>query len=157
MFSHGVMTGLFFGLVGMIYGRTHTRFIDQMSGLASKMPVLAVFFVLTGLCSLGLPGLSGFPAELLVFIGAFKTYPAVAVVCITGIVITAFYVLRVVQMMLYGKFHSHEEHLTDANPVEYLALALLMFFIVCIGFYPFYMINLIHSAVLPIAAKLGVM
>ena len=157
MFSHGIMTGLFFGLVGMTYGRTHTRFINEMNGLAAKMPKLAVFFILTGLCSLGLPGLSGFVAELLVFIGAFRTYPILTVVCITGIVITAFYVLRAVQMMFYGKFHCHEEHLTDANGIEVAALALLMLAIVTIGFYPFYMMKVIHSAVLPIAVKLGAM
>ncbi len=70
MFSHGVMTGLFFALVGMIYGRSHTRMVDEPGGLARRMPALAVFFVLTGLTSLGLPGLSGFPAELSVFLGA---------------------------------------------------------------------------------------
>ena len=155
MFSHGIMTGLFFGLVGMIYGRTHTRFITEMNGLAGKMPVLAVFFILTGLCSLGLPGLSGFVAELLVFIGAFKTYPVITVICITGIVITAFYVLRAVQMMFYGKFSCHEEHLTDANRIEVMSLSLLMLFIVAVGFYPYYMMKVIHSAVLPIAIKLG--
>lgn len=155
MFSHGVMTGLFFGLVGMVYGRTHTRFINEMHGLASKMPGLAVFFILTGLCSLGLPGMSGFVAELLVFIGAFKTFPVITVICITGIVITAFYVLRAVQIMFYGKFECHADPLTDGNRVEFAALGLLMFFIVAIGFYPFYMMKVIHSAVLPIAQRLG--
>ncbi|HET6484849.1 MAG TPA: NADH-quinone oxidoreductase subunit M, partial [Spirochaetia bacterium] len=77
MFSHGVMTGLFFALVGMIYGRTHTRMVDEQGGLAARTPVLAAFFVLTGLTSLGLPGLSGFPAELSVFLGAFRVYPGV--------------------------------------------------------------------------------
>jgi NADH-quinone oxidoreductase subunit M len=141
--------------VGMVYGRTHTRFINEMHGLAGKMPGLAVFFILTGLCSLGLPGMSGFVAELLVFIGAFKSFPAITVICITGIVITAFYVLRVVQTMFYGKFECHVETLTDGDRVEFAALGLLMFFIISIGFYPFYMMKVIHSAVLPIAQRLG--
>jgi len=156
MFSHGIMTGLFFGLVGMVYGRSHTRMITEMSGLARKMPALAAFFVITGLCSLGLPGLSGFVAELLVFVGAFRYNPLIAIICITGIVVTAFYVLRAVQMIFFGKIKDpHHEHLTDANPVEFAALAILMFFIITIGFYPFYIMNVIHSAVLPIAIKLG--
>jgi NADH-quinone oxidoreductase subunit M len=156
MFSHGVMTGLFFGLVGMVYGRSHTRMINEMSGLAKMMPKLAAFFVLTGLCSLGLPGMSGFVAELLVFVGAFKYNPVIAIICVTGIVITAFYVLRVVQMVFYGKISNpHHEHLTDANNVEFIALAILMFFIITVGFYPFYMMNVIYSAVAPIAARLG--
>jgi NADH-quinone oxidoreductase subunit M len=156
MFSHGIMTGLFFGLIGMTYGRTHTRYINEMGGLAKVMPVLATFFIITGLCSLGLPALSGFVAELLVFIGAFKTYPVITIITVTGIVFTAFYVLKAMQMMFFGPV-KNEEHkkLKDANPVEIAALSLLMFFIVAIGVYPFYIMKVIHSAVLPIAQKLG--
>ena len=157
MFSHGIMTGLFFGLVGMIYGRTHTRMINEMSGLSSKMPRLTIFFILTGLTSLGLPGLSGFVAELLVFIGGFKQYPVITVICITGIVFTAYYVLKLVQTMLFGKFSLHHDTLlTDASKIELTALTLLAFVIVIIGLYPFYIMKVIHSAVLPIAIKLGV-
>jgi NADH-quinone oxidoreductase subunit M len=156
MFSHGVMTGLFFALVGMIYGRTHTRHIEEQAGLARSMPVLATFFVLTGLTSLGLPGLSGFPAELSVFIGAYRVYPIVTVVCITGIVITAFYVLRVVQRLFFGEFRmAHVVPLSDANRVEIAALTLLMVFIVAVGVYPFPIMRLIESAVAPISRTLG--
>lgn len=156
MFSHGVMTGLFFALVGMIYGRTHTRHIEEQAGLARSMPVLATFFVLTGLTSLGLPGLSGFPAELSVFIGAYRAYPIVTVVCITGIVITAFYVLRVVQRLFFGEFRmAHVVPLSDANRVEIAALTLLMVFIVAVGVYPFPIMRLIESAVAPISRTLG--
>ena len=155
MFSHGVMTGLFFGLVGMTYGRTHTRIITEMRGLAKNMPVLAVFFVLTGLCSLGLPGLAGFVAEITVFIGAYKAFPLLAIIAITGIVFTAFYVLRVVQIVFYGPKDPQFDNLKDANKIEITALALLMFFIVAVGVYPFYMMKVIHSSVLPIALKLG--
>jgi NADH-quinone oxidoreductase subunit M len=155
MFSHGIMTALFFGLVGMIYGRSHTRMIDEQKGLAVKIPVLAVFFVLTGLTSLGLPGLSGFPAELSVFFGAIKVYPVITVICLTAIVITAFYVLRVVQALFFGKFYlKNEIAFGDANKVEITCLTLLSVFIVVIGIYPFYLMNLINSAVAPIGAKL---
>jgi NADH-quinone oxidoreductase subunit M len=156
MFSHGIMTGLFFALVGMIYGRTHTRMIDEQGGLAARMPALAAFFVITGLTSLGLPGLSGFPAELAVFLGAFRAYPVVTVVSATGLVITAFYVLRVVAKMFFGpRSLKHEAVFTDAKPVELVALTLLMVFILAVGLYPFPFMRLIGSAVAPIAAKLG--
>jgi NADH-quinone oxidoreductase subunit M len=171
MFSHGIMTGLFFALVGMIYGRTHTRMVGEMAGLASRMPALATFFVLTGLTSLGLPGLSGFPAELAVFLGAFRTYPAVTAICTTGIVITAFYILRLLQRMLFGAgplvlaaagvpahgpgpAHSAIA-LTDAGRVEFLALAILMTVILVVGIFPLPFFQLIGSAVGPIAARLG--
>ncbi|MGA2640047.1 MAG: NADH-quinone oxidoreductase subunit M [Spirochaetia bacterium] len=171
MFSHGVMTGLFFALVGMIYGRTHTRMVDEQGGLASRMPALAAFFVLTGLTSLGLPGLSGFPAELAVFIGAYRTYPAVTVVCTTGIVITAFYVLRLLQRLFFGArattsgagsdaksaFGDAKSAFGDANGVEFAALALLMLFILAVGLYPLPFVRVIGSAVAPVAAKLGAM
>jgi NADH-quinone oxidoreductase subunit M len=156
MFSHGIMTGLFFALVGMIYARSHTRLIDEQGGLASKIPILSAFFVITGLCSLGLPGLSGFPAELSVFLGAYKTYPVLAIASITGIVITAFYVLRVVQKLFFGKFYLKTEiTLSDVNRVELIALALLMAFIILIGLYPFYIMQVINSGVAPIAGTLG--
>jgi NADH-quinone oxidoreductase subunit M len=155
MFSHGVMTGLFFGLVGMTYGRSHTRIITEMRGLAKNMPALAAFFALTALCSLGLPGFSGFVAEITVFIGAFKAFPILAVIAIVSIIITAFYVLRVVQIVFFGPQDPKFADLKDANKIEFTSLALLMFFIVAVGMYPFYMMKVINSAVLPIALKLG--
>lgn len=155
MFSHGVMTGLFFGLVGMVYGRAHTRVVTEMGGLAKVMPALTAFFVLTGLCSLGLPGTSGFVAELTVFLGAFRTYPVLTVIAITGIVITAFYVLKLVQTAFYGPLNPRLAALKDANLPELAALTLLMLFILAVGFYPLYIMKVIHSSVLPIAIKLG--
>ncbi|HVP18814.1 MAG TPA: NADH-quinone oxidoreductase subunit M [Spirochaetia bacterium] len=163
MFSHGIMTGLFFGLVGMIYGRSHTRMVNEQGGLAARTPALAAFFVLTGLTSLGLPGLSGFPAELSVFLGAFRAYPVVTVICVTGIVFTAFYVLRVVQRLFFGRqFLAHPASAQsttlgfgDANRIELTALSLLMLFILAVGLYPLPFTTLIGTAVAPIAAKLG--
>ncbi|MBP7793125.1 MAG: NADH-quinone oxidoreductase subunit M [Candidatus Goldbacteria bacterium] len=155
MVSHGIMTGLFFALVGMVYGRTHTRIITDMSGLSKVMPKFAAFFVMTGLCSLGLPGLSGFVAEITTFIGAFKVYPVVTLICVTSIVITAFYVLRVVQMIFFGPLKEEFKDLKDAGPVEFISLFILMTFIVLAGVYPFYFMKVIYSAVLPISQKLA--
>ena len=100
MLSHGLMTALFFALIGMIYGRTHTRDVREMGGLMKVMPFLSVCFVIAGLASLGLPGLSGFVAEMTVFVGSFEhtdTFHRVfTIVACSSIVITAVYILRMV-------------------------------------------------------------
>jgi NADH-quinone oxidoreductase subunit M len=110
---------------------------------------------MTGLCSLGLPGLSGFVAEITTFIGAFKVYPIVTLICVISIVITAFYVLRVVQMVFFGPLKEEFKDLKDASPVEFISLFILMAFIVLAGVYPFYFMKVIYSAVLPISQKLA--
>ncbi len=106
MLSHGLMTALFFALIGMIYGRTHTRDIRQLRGLMQVMPFLAVGYVIAGLANLGLPGLSGFVAEMTIFNGAFMHddtfHRVVTVIACTSIVITAVYILRVIGRILYG-------------------------------------------------------
>ncbi len=106
MLSHGLMTALFFALIGMIYGRTHTRDIRELSGLMKVMPFLAVGYVIAGLANLGLPGLSGFVAEMTIFNGAFMNddtfHRVVTIIACTSIVITAVYILRVVGKILYG-------------------------------------------------------
>ena len=94
MFSHGVMTALMFLLVGAIYDRTHIRDIGVLNGPFSRMRVTSFFFVIAGLTSLGLPGLSGFIAEFMVFTGAFRTYLPLAVLAVIGAALTAVYILR---------------------------------------------------------------
>ena len=103
MFSHGIMTALFFVVVGVIYERTHTRDIGVLEGLAKNMGWVAVLFVIAGLTSLGLPGLSGFVAELLVFIGLFQTYPVLGILGIIGAGITAVYILRLIAKVFFGE------------------------------------------------------
>ena len=106
MISHGLMTALFFALIGMIYGRTHTRMINEMGGLMKVIPFLGVAYVIAGLASLGLPGLSGFVAEMNIFFGAFEhpdTFHRVAtIIAVISIVITAVYILRVIAILLLG-------------------------------------------------------
>jgi NADH-quinone oxidoreductase subunit M len=155
MFSHGVMTGLFFALVGMVYGRTHTRVIPDMGGLAARMPFLAFAFVVGGLVSLGLPGFSGFVAELLVFIGTFRTWPVVGAIAVTGILFTAIYVLRVVQKTFFGPEREAYAHVTDANPVEKACLGLLMLVLLGVGVYPGWLVAIINSSIVPLTALLG--
>ncbi len=128
MLSHGLMTALFFALIGMIYGRTHTREITQMGGLMQIMPYLSVGYVIAGFASLGLPGLSGFVAEMTIFIGSFQAGMAdylsgegslrlvFTLVACCSIVITAVYILRVVGKLLFGPvLDEHHRTLTDAT------------------------------------------
>jgi NADH-quinone oxidoreductase subunit M len=120
MLSHGLMTALFFALIGMIYGRTHTRDIREMGGLMQIMPFLSVCYVIAGLASLGLPGLSGFVAEMTIFVGSFEHtdtfHRVLTIVACTSIVITAVYILRVVGKLLFGAVQNeHHRELTDAE------------------------------------------
>jgi len=159
MISHGIMTALFFALIGMIYGRTHTRYINEMSGLMKVMPFLAVAYVIAGLASLGLPGFSGFVAEMTIFVGAFQhsdTFHRVAtIIAASSIVATAVYILRVVGMMLYGKITNPEyELITDAKWYERLSTGTLIFGITAIGIAPLWLATMINGGLGPIIQKL---
>ena len=159
MVSHGLMTALFFALIGMIYGRTHTRMIDKMGGLMKVMPILAVSYVIAGLASLGLPGLSGFVAEMTIFFGAFQHselfYRIITIVAAASIVITAVYILRVVGQILYGPVWN-EDHLKlgDAKWYERLSTGALIFAIAGIGVAPLWLSNMISSSLSPIMHQL---
>lgn len=159
MISHGIMTALFFALIGMIYGRTHTRYINEMSGLMKVMPFLAVAYVIGGLASLGLPGFSGFVAEMTIFVGAFQhpdTFHRVAtIIAASSIVATAVYILRVVGMMLYGTIKNKEyELITDAKWYERLSTGTLIFGIAAIGIAPLWLSNMITEGLGPVIERL---
>ena len=142
MLSHGLMTALFFALIGMIYSRTHTRDIREMSGLMKVMPFLSVCYVIAGLANLGLPGLSGFVAEMTIFVGAFEVNTVFArtltVIATASIVITAVYILRLIGKILYGSApdDSTTVHLTDATWDERIALLFLIIAIAGMGMIP---------------------
>lgn len=136
MFAHGIMTGLFFALVGLVYEKSHTRDILKMGGFAEKMPGIAVAFVIGGLSSFGLPGTAGFVAEFLTFWGVWQTYPWMTYVGVAGIVITATYVLRVVQKVFLGKRPEGYDHLPDARTTEWVALVVLAAVILLTGTVP---------------------
>lgn len=148
MLSHGLMTALFFAIIGMIYGRTHTRDIKQMRGLMKIMPFLAVGYVIAGLANLGLPGFSGFVAEMTVFAGAFEVndtfHRTVTIIACTSIVITAVYILRVVGRILYGE-PENEEHkkLSDATWDERFTIICLVICVAAIGIAPMWVSSLI--------------
>jgi len=161
MISHGLMTALFFALIGMIYGRTHTRNIHEMGGLMKVIPFLSVVYVIAGLASLGLPGLSGFVAEMTVFVGAFQhadTFHRVATIIVTtSIVVTAVYILRVVGILLLGPIKNMEFNLlTDAKWYEKLSTLALLVMIAAIGLAPLWLSNMISHSLVPVIQKLAV-
>ncbi|MDE6127434.1 MAG: NADH-quinone oxidoreductase subunit M [Muribaculaceae bacterium] len=141
MLSHGLMTALFFALIGMIYGRTHTRDIRLMGGLMKIMPFLGVAYVIAGMASLGLPGLSGFVAEMTIFVGSFEHpdmfHRVFTIVACCSIVITAVYILRVVGKLLFGPVQDeHHLQLTDAVWWERLSVITLVVSVAAIGCFP---------------------
>jgi len=151
MFSHGIMTGLFFALVGFTYEKTHTRIIAEYGGLGRRMPVLATFFTIGGLASLGLPGLSGFVAEFMVFYGAWQMNPVICSIAVVGLVVTAAYVLRVLQKCFWGPItNPHFEELQDARVNEWICLAILAFVLIAVGLMPGWLVSIINSGVAPV-------
>ncbi len=137
MFAHGVMTGLFFALVGLVYERAHTREIFEMGGFAARMPAVAVFFTIGGLSSLGLPGTAGFAAELLVFLGAWKTVWWWALPAIAGAILTAVYVLRATRAIFWGPpADLPYPDVRDARGTEWVAPILLVACILLFGIAP---------------------
>ena len=164
MLSHGLMTALFFALIGMIYGRTHTRDIRKLGGLMKIMPFLAVGYVIAGLANLGLPGFSGFVAEMTIFVGSFGANLAdgtpdffrrtATIIACTSIVVTAVYILRVVGKILYGKVADpHYEALTDATWDERVAVICLIACVAGLGLFPFWASDVINDAVTPILSQ----
>lgn len=159
MLSHGLMTALFFALIGMIYGRTHTRDIHKMQGLMKIMPFLAVGYVIAGLANLGLPGFSGFIAEMTIFVGAFSVndtfHRVVTIIACTSIVITAVYILRVVGKILYGKPENKEHlELTDASWHEKFTVICLIISVAGLGILPMWVSNLINNGVANIISNI---
>ena len=152
MFTHGTITGLLFVVVGLIYDRTHTREIAQMSGLMHRMPVVGTVFVIAGLASLGLPGMSGFVAELTTFLGSLDAHPVATAAGIFGVVLSAGYILWTVQRVLHGPATERWKDLTDATSWwEVTAMASLVFVILAVGIYPALLTTAVESGIAPIA------
>lgn len=152
MFTHGTITGLLFVMVGLIYERTHTRDITKMNGLMHRMPLIGTVMLIAGLASLGLPGLSGFVAELTIFLGAFDAHPVATIAGIFGVVLAAGYILWMVQRIFHGPVDEDWAHLKDANRWwEHLAMASLVVAIVAVGIFPGIITDSIESGIAPIA------
>lgn len=172
MFSHGAMTALFFGCVGMVYERAHTRDIPSLGGFIKKMPWVGVAFVVGGLTSMGMPGLSGFIAEFPIFMGMFAAseeitlnigsfeltnyYSVLVVISALAIVITAAYVLRVTGQVFFGEFDSEKyPDVGDIAVVDRVILLLLGVPLIVIGLLPSIMAPMITSGIQPVIAMLG--
>ncbi|HEX3053038.1 MAG TPA: NADH-quinone oxidoreductase subunit M, partial [Aggregatilineaceae bacterium] len=170
MFSHGVMTALFFACVGMVYDRAHTRDIPSLGGFVTKLPWVAVAFIIGGFVSMGMPGLSGFVAEFPIFVGlwdrgesAMSTpfgnssyYGIIALIAALGIIVTAAYVLRVVGQVFFGEFNKERfPHVSEITVYDKIALVFLVFWLVLLGVYPRLMSPMIESGIRPIVSLLG--
>jgi NADH-quinone oxidoreductase subunit M len=137
MVNHGLSTGLLFLLVGMIYDRRHTRMLDRFGGLASPMPLFALFFVVSVLSSVGLPGLNGFTGEYLILLGTFQASPLAAAVGVTGVILGAVYLLKATRKLLFGPVvHPENQGLPDLRPREVALLVPLVLLCVWIGLQP---------------------
>ncbi len=159
MVSHGLMTALFFAAIGMIYSRTHTRMVAQLGGLLKVMPFISTIFVIAGLCSLGLPGFSGFVAEMTVFMGSWQNpdawYRLATILACASIVVTAVYILRAAGKTVMGPMSDAYAGLTDATWNEKLAAAILVIGIVVIGVAPFLINQLIGPSTENIMQQVG--
>jgi len=152
--SHGFMTALFFALIGMIYGRTHTRDIYKLGGLLKVIPFISVIYVIVGLASLGLPGLSGFVAEMNIFVGAFQHedmfYRVSTIIVVSAIVVTAVYILRAAGIMLMGPIKNEAYlNLPKVTWYEKTGILLLLIPIVGMGVAPLWLSDMIMESLQP--------
>ncbi len=154
MFSHGIMTGLFFAVVGLIYRQTHTRQIPELGGLARKMPFVAVAFIIGGMASMGMPGLSGFVAEFQVLAGTWQTYPVIAAISLIGIVITAAYIMKVSYKVFFGPLKAEHEGISAASVIEKFVLFIMAALLIVVGLYPSILLNVINTGVVPLVMRL---
>jgi NADH-quinone oxidoreductase subunit M len=150
MVSHGLMTALFFAVIGMIYERTHTREVNEMGGLIKVMPFITTVLFIVGLCSLGLPGLSGFVAEMTVFMGSWQNpdpfHRVATIAACMSIVVTAVYILRAIGQTAMGPISERYLSLQDARWNEKLAAIILIAGIIAIGITPFWLNDLVTPA-----------
>ena len=162
MVSHGLISGLLFMAVGVFYNATHTRMVGDMAGLADRMPWTAGIFVAGAFGYMGLPLMSGFAAEVLVFIGAFRTTvvaaaPLFTALAMFGIVIVAGYLLWAMQRTLFGPYELETDYEIGRAPLHDIAsLAILLALIVLLGVHPDFIYGAIQDALSPLTSGTGV-
>ena len=147
MFTHGTITGLLFLCVGILYDKTHTRYIPDLGGLSQKMPLLTIAIIVGGLASLGLPSTSGFISELLIFLSAFNVFPIYTIIGVSGIVLTAGYILWMIQRTFFGPINQRFETLSGVNSLQALAMYLLVLSILIVGIYPNIITSVFESGI----------
>jgi NADH-quinone oxidoreductase subunit M len=156
MFSHGIMTALFFSVVGMVYDRAHTREINALGGLFKKMPWAALGFIVAGLVSMGMPGFSGFVAEFPIFMGVWRVAPVVAIIAVLGVIITAAYIFRLITRVFFGELKPElDASMTDITVKDKVAVGLLATMMVGLGVFPTLMVPMVASGVENIMRLLG--
>jgi NADH-quinone oxidoreductase subunit M len=137
MISHGLISSALFLVVGMLYERHHTKEISRYGGVATSMPILATFFMIAMLGSVGLPGLSGFVGEFLSIVGTFDANPAVGIICAFGVILGAVYMLKLYKCVMFGEVSDKSIiKFSDLKSYEIAALVPLMFLIIYIGVLP---------------------
>jgi NADH-quinone oxidoreductase subunit M len=149
MFAHGIMTALFFSAIGYIYDRTHTKMIGELGGLSRIMPVASTYFIVAALAGIGVPCLASFWGELMVFIAAFKIYPLWGTLAVCALVVSALFMLRVVQRTFYGPKNEKYEHLSDVSFGLGLPRMILLAVLVIFGLFPSLMFDMIETASIP--------
>ncbi len=172
MVSHGIMTALFFSVVGMVYDRAHTRDMDELGGMMKVLPWALGAFIVGGLVSMGMPGLSGFVAEFPIFLGIWTGgtmalsetvggldpsiyYPIIAVLMVLGIIITAAYVLRAIGNVFFGDYDAHKWH--DMRPllgIDKLVLLAFVVILIVIGVFPSVISPIVESGMTPVVQRL---
>ncbi len=146
MFNHGTITAMLFLLVGVVYDRAHHREINGFGGLAQVMPRYATITTFAFFAALGLPGLSGFVSEVLCFLGGFKTFRLYTIVSVSGVVLTAAYMLWTFQRVFLGSLNEKYKNILEINTREVISLVPFMIIILVAGFYPKIVIDLMSSS-----------
>ncbi|NTW36018.1 MAG: NADH-quinone oxidoreductase subunit M [Syntrophobacteraceae bacterium] len=155
MFAHGIMTALLFSSVGYIYDRTHTKLIPELGGLSQTMPVASGYFILAALAGMGVPGLASFWGELTVLIAAFKVYPIQGIVSVLALVVTALFMLRVIQRTFYGPANEKFAELPDVSLFLGIPRMILAVVLVIFGFFPGIIFDVIQTASIPFMSGLA--
>lgn len=156
MVSHGVMTALFFAVVGMIYDQAHTREIPKLGGMMKIMPFAGIAFIIGGLVSMGMPGFSGFIAEFPIFMGVWGNTPWIAIVAAISIAVTAAYILRAIGKVFFGELPAElEGHMHDIKISEKVALGLLCAIMIGIGVFPGIIVPMVEHGVQAVLALVG--
>jgi NADH-quinone oxidoreductase subunit M len=155
MFSHGIMTALFFALIGFVYEQTHTREIAKISGLMHRTPLVAACFVIASASSMGLPSTAGFVAELLVYVGVVIKSPWFAVIAFIGVVVTAGYLLRLLSRILLGDPSEAVASIHDAPPLRFAPMAILAAIIMIVGVFPGALYTTISGGIVPLLQRLA--
>jgi len=160
MFSHGIITGLLFAMAGLVMHNVEERDLRKLGGLARQIPIIAVIFSVAGLAALGLPTTSGFAAEFLVFVGSYSStavsgIQVYTILAVLGIVITAGYILWMLQRTFYGPVLEQFNGVADANIVERVYMFAFIAVIMLVGIYPAILTDIIKIGISPIVGLLG--